>query len=546
VYSNNLILLCLKVLKALAREFRFYTSHLPALLQCFSPGSAQLRACTAVFGFVVDWENLANATGLMFGPNQHARLRSAVGPLWEYNREVPAGRYRLDLSQECDRLLLEKLKGTTLDWRAKAAEHAAGEKAAGRKFRHAPDLSQRGDGEPFRNSTLNGVPYAILSGEEASTHEPQKVPPKGVFVFDYLELPVEYSQGAGTLAGSDLPLMSEELFLLCHRKMKSWGGSYQGEKIDVYWLKGIIAGKSLIMAQLAAFMLEAFPSPCEGRIEIAMLLWSRTKDRHNGYMVLRSAGTPELRALMLERIGWLRLLNPFYPERGNAPSREWILDLEIPEQRVAAGILLTLATAGSDGRAVRAFYKKSDAKKDKERRMGHDQLAEFAGSSSGGGGGGGGGGGECLLPDRGVLRFGFDLSGEECGEDLQLRKFLAEERLGWRLPPFKAPPGSDTMEDWLGPFQAVKQKEEEEAERELKRMQVRIFLSRSEARFDSTDPCLWCVWCVWCVCGAGLLCASVYSRRGTPAVPGGGGAPSTRGGQLLRSRLAGRRHQGRG
>ena len=159
-----------------------------------------------------------------------------------------------------------------------------------------------------------------------------------------------------------------------------------------------------------------------------MLLWARIADPHNGYQILAAAGTPELHEEMLRRIGWLRLFNPFWPERGNLASGEWLFDLEVSEQRAVASILLSLGTSGTDGRVLKPVYKKSDSKKDKERRLSQEQLAEMAAS----------GGGDSLLPDHGTLRFTYDMEGEECREDVNKRRAVAQDRLGWKLPPLQA------------------------------------------------------------------------------------------------------------
>lgn len=356
-----------------------------------------------------------------------------------------------------------------MEWRDAAAEFIANEKAAGRKARAMPDLSQHGNGEPFRNETLNGAPFPLLSGDrhldENGIESRQEVPESGIIQFDLVELPVvpgtpvKYAQGSA---------MSDELYQLYKRKIRHWGGAYQGEEIDVKWVKAIAAHQSFTAGQVAGLIAEACADPEDPtRVDLAMLLWARIRDPRNGYKVLTVAGSQENHQAMLARIGWLRLFNPFWPDRGNTlGAGEWIFDLNSTEERSLASILLRLGTSGTDGRILRAAYKKSENKKEKERRLGLEQLVEMAG--------GPGGAAECLLPDKGSLRFVFDVHGEDCHEDLTLRKALAEERLGWNLPPINKPKGGDpeaeVLRDWLDPFLVEKAKAQGQLHRQLSRL----------------------------------------------------------------------------
>ena len=73
---------------------------------------------------------------------------------------------------------------------------------------------------------------------------------------------------------------------------------------------------------------------------------------------------------MRNRIGWLPVANPFWPEHGNTPmyDGEWLFeDMSVYEQRVMAQLLLKLGCRGTDGRCVKCVYRKS--LKDKEKKI---------------------------------------------------------------------------------------------------------------------------------------------------------------------------------
>jgi len=146
-----------QVLSALCKEFSFFTEHLPELFGAFTPGVAQIQAASVLFGYIIDWEKLHKVLKEIFGPSQYSRLKNEVGPgLWDYHRDVPAGRYRLNLARSCDVLLLEKMKTQArarLDLESAAIVEYAIANPELRKLRPMKDTSQHGNREPFRNES---------------------------------------------------------------------------------------------------------------------------------------------------------------------------------------------------------------------------------------------------------------------------------------------------------------------------------------------------------------------------------------------------------
>jgi len=426
----------LQIMKAVTQEFTFYTGHLPALLGAFTPGNTRVKATAAIWPYVMDWENLKSATKAILGPMQYRRLETEVGAMWHHHRQMPAGRYTLNLSKECDKQLLELLKGYARIRRAQDQDYVKSCQGPGLKRPKWVDTSQHGNREPFRNETLDGAEYQISSDLDITNGGAarQHVPSRGTLVFDMVE--VRLASGSPN-AHWALPLITEDLVVnYCAKVAEALEA--KGPAVCLGLLREACAGVSFRAMQVAQIM-SAIPWGSPVRVEVAMALWSRIRDPEDGFYLLFAAG-PALCQEMFDCVGWLNLFSPFIPNLGNTPTGWWRADVTIPEQRVVAAQLLGLGT-GYDGRLVKTFHQKGEG--EKEKKLSEEAVTEMGRAV-----------GDSLLPTRGFLGFQYVMTDAETGAekkpDLKARKQIAEE-LGLVMRPEgrHAEEGQPTFEEWI-------------------------------------------------------------------------------------------------
>jgi len=130
----------------------------------------------------------------MTSPREWRDLLQMLGPLAGFHREWPTGRYHLDMGDSRDAAVFRCLA------------EISSRQARARRIAKAPDWSQSGRGEAFRNASWvqkdaegreQGAPYIVLEGDVG--------PSTGTMQFDFVKWPLHRPPG-------ELPLVEDAAF----------------------------------------------------------------------------------------------------------------------------------------------------------------------------------------------------------------------------------------------------------------------------------------------------------------------------------------------
>ena len=157
----------LQFLGILAKERVFRCSDLQHILKCFDGAGFKMKAIAHLWGSIWDQDEVLRTATTLLGPNGLAELKAELGGSYAFNRHNATGHYVLNLDNEYDQMVIRRLK------------EISSEERKTRQKNELLDLSQKGNGEGWRNETLDEEPIVIDSNT-------WKLPTDGILEFDFI------------------------------------------------------------------------------------------------------------------------------------------------------------------------------------------------------------------------------------------------------------------------------------------------------------------------------------------------------------------------
>ncbi|KAH9133066.1 hypothetical protein LEN26_007191 [Aphanomyces euteiches] len=253
-------------------------------------------------------------------------LNECAGKMLFFDSNLPNGHYSLDLTTAMDQRL------------ASVLFRISGDDKLRNKQTEAPNTSQKGNWECFRNESLNGEPYNFARSVG--------LPDRGTFVFDFVAT-------SRPIKGTT-PLDPDKFDTLCHdvtrtnhtpmgravstldmpdRRVNSQH-DYETRRAELKRAFGF--GLVGITAKQLALLAECFRDVDHGRVDCVVLLLNRVIDLDELFVLLRSSWTAKELHELVHRVGWLNIWNPAHAEM------EYTLNLAVWEEHQMALILALL------------------------------------------------------------------------------------------------------------------------------------------------------------------------------------------------------------
>eukprot|EP00753_Platysulcus_tardus_P011172 PLAT3273.4.p1 GENE.PLAT3273.4~~PLAT3273.4.p1 ORF type:complete len:991 (+),score=433.08 PLAT3273.4:1-2973(+) len=310
----------LSVFELVAKENRFLVSQALTIMsivrakKLFSTWRGEVQFLVDLYTQVSDSHRGAELLKTV-ALRDRKRAIHALGAFYAFNHNNPTGHYRLLLSRHMDRLVAQRL-----------IELATADRVA-RQSSGKMDISQKGNFQPLRNETMNGVAF---------TFGPTWVlPDSGWLEFDYVATTRPAALKTGLGDEDKLAALLKEVQAVTEEDLVIAGVESE-EDARLARLRRL-SFPIYLSAEEAVTVLQAFPAGRK-REEAFVILFTRVVDEENMDALLKCCGDGSRQALR-RRIGYLHLFNPMLPERS------YKLDLSLYEEREVARVLVELACA---------------------------------------------------------------------------------------------------------------------------------------------------------------------------------------------------------
>lgn len=309
----------------------------------------------AVFSLLprlTDPENESTFIRANLRPAERRVLDSKLGQLTTFHIENPTGHYRLDLSNETDRMLFGKLQIIN------------GEEVALAKRNGFADTSQYGTWDGFRNGTLSGEPF-LLTGDFTS----ESVGNEGILEFDFVSTTVapawarpmrkrEFAKFLRrvqrivaeaervNIAGIAAASAAANEGTMAEARRGSKAGIHGAHPLAPSQITSLLSTvrdgvyNVWLKSEQAVRLVQAVPPSDPGvRVEVCIAIFGRMQKLadfiENILPLVPESAVPDV----WQRIGWLNLFNP------SNPDHYWSMDLSVREQRLVTVALVDLAIA---------------------------------------------------------------------------------------------------------------------------------------------------------------------------------------------------------
>ena len=134
------------VFKAMTQDLCFQSGQIARVLDLFHSPAAKGDVVYNIFTSVTDRKGF-HVVEEKLTPAELDRLQDKMGDLYFFDAENPTGRYELDCSKKRHVEVLQRLIAINNDQKYFYKEQGA------------PDTSQKGNRQLFRNETVDGVPW---------------------------------------------------------------------------------------------------------------------------------------------------------------------------------------------------------------------------------------------------------------------------------------------------------------------------------------------------------------------------------------------------
>ena len=164
-------------LMKLASEEWFFSSRFAGILaSMFSDSVTRVNAMALLMPRVVDLNNWGPLVMTKLSDAECKSLEMKVGELYFFSPSNPTGHYKLELANPHQRVIAKKLIEISSEEKCFRQEHGL------------IDTSQKGDGDNWRNETLNGKPWDYDENDEMAS----RLPTHGTLEFDYVSTSVAH------------------------------------------------------------------------------------------------------------------------------------------------------------------------------------------------------------------------------------------------------------------------------------------------------------------------------------------------------------------